>query len=357
MSSDKSRTTLQDIADRLGYGRSTISLALRNHTSLPKATRDKIQRVAREMGYQPSPLVSALMAQIRDKRKSQREQIGIVTRFDGPIRQVKVSGHYYQLLYKAIEEAATDLGYDITEFPIRKETPMLSGKRLSHILKTRNIHGLIFFPGGNFFGDKDFPELEWEHFSTVMIGYNTCLTEHHSVNSHYSYDIDLALQHAIRCGYKRIGLTITEFMERATDFGWSSRFMLYQSRIAPEDRIPIMHFNDYDEVVPWFQEYRPEVILCADNGPIHALERVGLSVPKDAGVILLIQRNIEGCAGVNPFTDEVGRASVELLNSLLQTNQRGLPQFARNITVKGSWVPGASFPEPAESSAQKKTGR
>src|SRR5438045_673838 len=53
---------LQDIADRAGVSKATVSLALRNHASIPLATRERIQQFAREMDYRPNPLVSALMS-------------------------------------------------------------------------------------------------------------------------------------------------------------------------------------------------------------------------------------------------------------------------------------------------------
>jgi LacI family fructose operon transcriptional repressor len=59
---------LQDIADRAGVCRATVSLALRNHPSLPLVTRTRIQDLARELGYRPHPLVAALMTYKRALR-------------------------------------------------------------------------------------------------------------------------------------------------------------------------------------------------------------------------------------------------------------------------------------------------
>src|SRR3954467_13477885 len=52
---------LQDIADRAAVSKATVSLALRDHSSIPPATRARIQGIADELGYRPNPLVSALM--------------------------------------------------------------------------------------------------------------------------------------------------------------------------------------------------------------------------------------------------------------------------------------------------------
>ena len=62
---EKKPVTIKDIARQLDVSHTTVSLALRNHPSLPAATRARIQKLARELGYRPNPLVHALMAHVR----------------------------------------------------------------------------------------------------------------------------------------------------------------------------------------------------------------------------------------------------------------------------------------------------
>lgn len=45
------RVRLVDIAEEAGVSRATVSLALRNHTSIPEKTRQRIQTTARRLGY------------------------------------------------------------------------------------------------------------------------------------------------------------------------------------------------------------------------------------------------------------------------------------------------------------------
>jgi len=56
MSDDSKKIpTVRLIAETCGYSRSSVSLALRGDPRLPEATREKILRVARELGYRPNP--------------------------------------------------------------------------------------------------------------------------------------------------------------------------------------------------------------------------------------------------------------------------------------------------------------
>src|SRR5215212_6454301 len=48
--------TMKDVAIAAGFAPATVSLALRNHHSLPVATRERIWTIARRIGYRPNPL-------------------------------------------------------------------------------------------------------------------------------------------------------------------------------------------------------------------------------------------------------------------------------------------------------------
>ncbi len=54
------RVSQKNVAEVAGFHVTTVSLALKNSPRLPPETREKIQRVARELGYQPDPMLSAL---------------------------------------------------------------------------------------------------------------------------------------------------------------------------------------------------------------------------------------------------------------------------------------------------------
>lgn len=62
------RVTMADVASKVGVSRIAVSMALRDHHRISLATRKKVQRVAREMGFAPDPLLSALASARRHKR-------------------------------------------------------------------------------------------------------------------------------------------------------------------------------------------------------------------------------------------------------------------------------------------------
>ena len=54
------RPTLKDVARESGYHITTISLALREHASIPPETRRRIREIAERIGYQKNPVFHAL---------------------------------------------------------------------------------------------------------------------------------------------------------------------------------------------------------------------------------------------------------------------------------------------------------
>src|SRR5471030_853903 len=66
--SPASTPTMQEIAERAGVGKATVSLALRNDPRLRPETRRRIQKLAAKMGYKTNATVANLMAQLRASR-------------------------------------------------------------------------------------------------------------------------------------------------------------------------------------------------------------------------------------------------------------------------------------------------
>src|SRR5690349_594102 len=126
--------TLQTIANAAGVSRMTVSRALRNDPVLPRQTRERIQKLARELGYRPNPLVATLMSQVRAARvPRQTLTIAHVTTTYPP-------GEWRRYFFtrECIEGAtarAAEQGFTLEEFCIKE--PGMTSRRMSQILRTR----------------------------------------------------------------------------------------------------------------------------------------------------------------------------------------------------------------------------
>src|SRR6266542_2725551 len=63
--SNKTVVTIKDIAAAAKLSLAAVSYALRNDPKIPEETRQRVQEIARRIGYRPNPRVASLMAHIR----------------------------------------------------------------------------------------------------------------------------------------------------------------------------------------------------------------------------------------------------------------------------------------------------
>ena len=52
---------MKSIAEQAGVTQATVSMSLSNNPRIPVGTRERIQAIAKQLGYQPNPYVSTLM--------------------------------------------------------------------------------------------------------------------------------------------------------------------------------------------------------------------------------------------------------------------------------------------------------
>ncbi|UOB19091.1 LacI family DNA-binding transcriptional regulator [Abyssalbus ytuae] len=94
----KKEVTIYDIAKELNYSPSTISRALKGHSSISKKTTKEIREYARRMGYRPNSLAASL-------RNNRSNTIGImIARINRPFVSSLISG---------IEESARKEGFNV----------------------------------------------------------------------------------------------------------------------------------------------------------------------------------------------------------------------------------------------------
>jgi len=349
------RITLADIAKKAGVHRTTVSLALRNHPSLPAATRDRLQALAREMGYHPDPALQALLAYRRGARP-QRElpPLAYLTHWDTRWgwRQPQAQARFYA----GVEAMAGELGYNLEHFWLGE--PNLSHERMSDILFARGITGLIVGPH---VPEHDVPlRLDWSKFSAVRIDYYPHEPELHTVTNDHRAIIRMAVQQAVAAGYRRIGFVMPTWLDRFGDLAWSAGFLAEQQVLRRRDRIPILEFpggepdgERRETMMPprpftsWMRRYRPEVLIGKVQFVQPCLDAMGLTVPRDIAFIEIFLDPDGRLAGVRNNCERVGELAVEILVGQLQRHANGIPSYPTTTLVEGTWFDGASLPRRA----------
>ncbi|HVU25849.1 MAG TPA: LacI family DNA-binding transcriptional regulator [Opitutus sp.] len=362
------RVTMTDVAKRAGVHYTTVSLALRNHPSLPVATRERLRALAEEMGYRPDPVLHALI-DYRGKLKPRRNitTLAYVTNWDSRWGWKQAWPH--PEFFGGAEQRATDLGYQLEHFWLGE--PGLTHQRLSDVLHTRGITGLII-ASHRYEIDRAL-RFKWQNFSAVKIDFFPHEPALHAVTNDQRAVIRLAVRRVLAAGYRRIGFVMHRLWDHGVDLAWSAGFLGEQQTIPPAERIPIFKFPDslpldtsthLDHLAPrapfeaWLRRHRPDVLISTAAFVQPHLEALGISVPRDLGFADILLDRFEGqTAGVRQNCRRVGELAVEILAGQLQQHAFGVPQFPTATLVEGTWFDGASLPRrsPAKAAASTAT--
>jgi LacI family transcriptional regulator len=352
------RTTLADIAQKAGVHVTTVSLALRNHPRLPAATRARLQALAKELGYVPDPFLRALVtyrSALRTERR--RPTLGYVTNWTTRWGWRKVTAH--PDFFEGAREAAEALGYQLEHFWIHE--PGLTHSRLSRILSTRGINGLILASHGREMGDNI--SFDWNSFSAVKIDYFPHKPELHNVTNDQSSIVRTAVRKVLAAGYRRIGFVMHRGWDHAVDHQWIAGFLCEQQCIPHRERIPMHIFPDPEPMDLWFNEgksdvtpepgpfdnwlgrYRPEVLISKASFILPHLGRKGWRVPRDVAFVDVFLEDFTGqTAGMRQNHRVVGAVAAEMLAGQLQHNKFGVPDIPNTTYVEGTWFDGKSCP-------------
>ena len=192
---------MAEIAKRAGVHVTTVSLALRNHPSLPEATRERLRKLAESMGYKPDPGLRALMNYRRNLRQRREVQtLAYVTNWDSRWVWKEFPAHVQ--FFEGASQRAQELGYALEHFWLGE--PLLSERRLGDILYARGIAGVVL-ASQRF--DKDGPlDFDWTRFAAVKIDYFPHEPQLHIVTNDQRSILRLATRQVLAAGYKRVGL-------------------------------------------------------------------------------------------------------------------------------------------------------
>ncbi len=353
----KTRITQSDVARIAGVHNTTVSLALRNNPLIPLATRERIQAIAEEMGYRPDPALQALVA-YRNRRMANRrtETIAYITNWSTRWGWRDVAMH--EKFYTGARRRALDCGYQLEHFWLGE--PGMSARRMTSMLFYRKITGAIF---ASYETDPDaLQDVDSDRLTAVKIGCLPRSVPCHRVCNDERAMVRIAMQRITAAGYGRIGMVMQQSLDDAGDQAWSGSFLAEQCRLQPDDRVPMLLYQEdaglgnadavpSPEALPmfehWLRRTQPEVILSVGPFVRTQLARLGVVVPRDIAYVDLFMDAVEpGVAGVRAHCERTGEIAMELLVHQLQQNLCGLPTIATSTLVAGAWTDGESLPVP-----------
>ena len=338
--------SLRDIAKRANVSIMTVSLSLRDHTSISKATRTRVRKIAAEMGYERDPLLSAYGRQIR-KRTPRSFHSTLAWLNDWESRDTYQRVPWLRRYWEGARERAKELGFALDPVWLREKG--MHADRLHSILQSRGIRGFIVHQllHPDFF--KDFPI---SAYASASIGQNELSHSVPRVLPDATANALISLEEIVSRGYRRIGFFQNVYHTAQTQAEGVSAAFFNAFRLT--GTAPILPFFTHGEASPdgpvvedfrkWFSENRPDVILTENDNLLQLVAAIGLTVPKDVGIAHLeITDPTPRWSGIDPLPEALGAAAIDLVAGQLFRNELGARQPEESFRLIGRWTEGSTL--------------
>jgi len=332
-----SSLTVRKLAEIAGVSRTTVSMALRNHPRLSEATRLRILKLAEEHGYTPDPLSSTLMNHLRTARKNRSvEKLAYLTWW-GSAEEWRKSPNDINW-YTGVQTRAEALGYELEHIWARE--PGMTAARLSRILYTRAIRGVIIAP---LLRARGHLSLNWQHLAAATISFTVVKPDIHRTAHHHHNGIVLALRRLKHLGYKRVGLANRVDQIERVNHGWLAGYLVYNHGLPAKNRIPPLLQREWDEkkFAEWIERHKIQAVVSNTQEPLYSLRTLGYRVPEDVAYASLdLLRSEDPWAGIDQQPRMIASSAVDLVAAQLQRNEYGLPSCAKTVYLEGAWRDG-----------------
>ena len=278
MNNVKHRTSLKDLAAKLGVSIATVSRALRNSPEIGQEMQERVKALAKELNYRPNPFARSL-------RREAPKIIGVVV--------PNLLTHFYSAVLDGIEEEATKAGYSVISANSH-ENCIAEAKAVDNFIDM-HVEGIIACLAQDTTDYSHFEEIADMGIPLVFFG-RTCMSDKFStVTANGDEAAQMATEHLITTGSRRIafigGPNHLDMVKRRKH-GYLEA--LREHRIPIDREIVVCDKIDYSTAVEHTLNLlkrpdRPDAILAFNDiitfAAYTAIRQMKLNIPKDVALI------------------------------------------------------------------------
>lgn len=332
------RVTIRDIAERAGLHYSSVSLALRDDTRIPEATRARIRKLAEKMGYVPDPGLAALAA-YRTARRPQaiHSELAYLTDRDR-------DDPFSAAAYRYARERAAGLGYQLVQYNLTRSGPGLA--RMQEIWWSRGVRGVMIGP---FDSPEPLADVSWNRWPVVAYGYSTPRPSFNRALLDHFENMILHMAELRARGYSRVGFCLLDSIERYTAGRVHAAYLLDQSQHPDPAPVPVLDrdVQDADAIENWIRENRIDAII-AYHEQHDLLRSRGWRFPRDLGFSLLTRKSYEPetkvrFSGFDTKAEVLAANTIHFLVSLIHEHACGILATPRHYMISGMFHEGATL--------------
>ncbi len=286
------------------------------------------------MGYRPDPHMRALA-----KYRAQGRPLDFRGLLAWVTNEPRRDGwrHYEKAAYfDGACRRAGELGYNIEHFWARE--PGTSAVRLREILRARGVRGVLLPPPPP---DVGRVELSWEGLAVVSFGCSRVEPRLHSIHNHHYRSMELLLSELKALGYRRPGLALTRSINQSVDGAWSAAYFNQHFESGGWMPDPLIG-DDWTalDLQVWRAARRVDVVITDRSEALDWLRDHWVDVPGECGFVLTGRHPGHPlCAGIDENSTVIGAAAVDLLASLVERAEFGVPTNPQNVLIEGFWSP------------------
>ncbi len=271
-----------DVAKRAGVSFMTVSRVINNKNNVKEATRKKVLKAIKELGYYPNVLGRGLNI-------NKTETIGILI----PLCSHLFSTQYYTELLRGVEQYCAESGFGILFYPRREESGDIDYQRL---FQERRVDGLLIIAPP--LKDLQLLTLIKKKIPFVVIdgrgsgGKNKRVVY---IDADNIGGASKAVEYLIKRGHKKIAhisgwLYVVNGKDRL--YAYKNTLKKYKIPVKNEyivkgDFTEISGYNAMKNLLKL--KDRPTAVFAANDlmaiGAIKAIKEIGLSVPEEISIV------------------------------------------------------------------------
>jgi LacI family transcriptional regulator len=319
--------TLDDIAEKLGVSKVSVSKALRGHPDISAETAAKIKETARKLGYSPN-----FMA--RNLSSRQTNTIGVVV--------PKIAHHFFASVIEGIYDAALQNGYEVM-LTVSQES---SERELRHVnsLLSMRVDGLIVsvsqqtreYAVFEQIRDMGMPLTFMDRVPPIN-GFNTVVADDHQ-------GAFAAAEHILNLGYRKIG-HLGGYRYTSIGKERSRGFLDAMKKHGVKVRKDWLVYGGFDEGEGYkgFKSLYatgelPEVIFAVTFpvalGVYRAVREMGMKIPDDVDILCFGNSGLNhmlspSMSYVEQPTQDLGRRAFEVTLESIRSRNSLPPQHIK----------------------------
>jgi DNA-binding LacI/PurR family transcriptional regulator len=322
--------TLSEIASKAKVAKSTVSMALKDSSEISPSTRERIKKIAQELGYTENPLSKALTLYRMKGRQSAFGKIAwIESSGTADSHRRSLAKEYF---YGASREAKK-LGFELKKIELPK-TGSTSCDLDRHLLD-QEYQGVVLIPHSEYYSHL---HISWDRFFSVSVGHAIARPRLHVVASDQYLATLISLRRLRALGYRRIGMVI-----KKSELHYFAAFSGEELSWENSDRIAPHLLSEEAVFKPWIKCSRPDVILTSETRVFEWVKNLKFRIPKEIGFAYFCHSRetiSKGFSGFDQRIHLVGASAIDTLMQLFQGNQKGLPARPSLRMVQGVWIEG-----------------